>query len=165
MPTRRLLSKRSKVPSTTASKRHRENVLTRKLRARYRRVTPRSNLRHKSDVGTGAGVRGGSMKFRNPSLIRRLCSSHAGRIALVAVPSVVASPMLKAVAAPGAAPVPFGVSRTQFQITSAQLEGTALTQYSGIAKDAEGGKHSVVTANINAATLAIFSQSAATETP
>src|SRR5699024_12583012 len=68
MTTRRLLSKRSKVPSTTASKRHRENVLTRKLRARYRLVTPRSNLRHTTDIGKDTCVRGGPMKFRNPRL-------------------------------------------------------------------------------------------------
>ncbi|QUL78886.1 MULTISPECIES: DUF6230 family protein [unclassified Brevibacterium] len=105
------------------------------------------------------------MKFRNPSLIRRLCSSHAGRIALVAVPTGVVSAMLMGGVAQGAVPVSFAVSGTQFQITSSQLEGTGFSQYSGIAKDAEGGKHSVVTANIKDATLENLCQSAVTETP
>lgn len=105
------------------------------------------------------------MKFRNPSLIRRLVSSHAGRIAMVAIPTGVVSAMLMGGVAQGAVPVSFAVSGTQFEITSSQLEGTGFSQYSGVAKDAEGGEHAVVTANIKDATLENLCQSAGQETP
>ncbi|GAA1517630.1 DUF6230 family protein [Brevibacterium permense] len=105
------------------------------------------------------------MKFRNPSLIRRLVSSHAGRIAMVAIPTGVVSAMLMGGVAQGAVPVSFAVSGTQFKITSSQLEGTGFSQYSGVAKDAEGGEHAVVTANIKDATLENLCQSAVQETP
>ena len=105
------------------------------------------------------------MKFRNPSLIRRLVSSHAGRIAMVAIPTGVVSAMLMGGVAQGAVPVSFAISGTQFKITSSQLEGTGFSQYSGVAKDAEGGEHAVVTANIKDATLENLCQSAVQETP
>lgn len=105
------------------------------------------------------------MKFRNPSLIRRLVSSHAGRIAMVAIPTGVVSAMLMGGVAQGAVPVSFAISGTQFKISSSQLEGTGFSQYSGVAKDAEGGKHAVVTANIKDATLENLCQSAVQETP
>lgn len=105
------------------------------------------------------------MKFRNPSLIRRLVSSHAGRIAMVAIPTGVVSAMLMGGVAQGAVPVSFAVSGTQFKISSSQLEGTGFSQYSGVAKDAEGGEHAVVTANIKDATLENLCQSAVQETP
>ncbi|MGC2939056.1 MULTISPECIES: DUF6230 family protein [unclassified Brevibacterium] len=105
------------------------------------------------------------MKFRNPSLVRRLCSSHAGRIAMVAIPTGVVSAMLMGGVAQGAVPVSFAISGTQFKITSSQLEGTGFSQYSGVAKDADGGEHAVVTANIKDATLENLCQSAVQETP
>ncbi|WP_098729954.1 DUF6230 family protein [Brevibacterium epidermidis] len=105
------------------------------------------------------------MKTRNPSLIRRLVSSHAGRIAMVAIPTGVVSAMLMGGVAQGAVPVSFAISGTQFKISSSQLEGTGFSQYSGVAKDADGGKHAVVTANIKDATLENLCQSAVQETP
>lgn len=105
------------------------------------------------------------MKFRNSSLIRRLVTSHAGRIALVAVPTGVVSAMLMGGVAEGAVPVSFSVSGTQFKITSSQLEGTGFSQYSGQAENAEGKKQAVVTANIKDATLENLCQSAVQETP
>lgn len=105
------------------------------------------------------------MKFRNPSLIRRLVSSHAGRIAMVAIPTGVVSAMLMGGVAEGAVPVSFSVSGTQFKITSSQLEGTGFSQYSGQAENAEGKKQAVVTANIKDATLENLCQSAVQETP
>lgn len=105
------------------------------------------------------------MKFRNSSLIRRLVTSHAGRIALVAVPTGVVSAMLMGGVAEGAVPVSFSVSGTQFKIASSQLEGTGFSQYSGQAENAEGKKQAVVTANIKDATLENLCQSAVQETP
>jgi hypothetical protein len=105
------------------------------------------------------------MKFRNPSLIRRLCTSHAGRIAMVAVPTGVVSAMLMGGVAQGAVPVSFAVSGTQFKISSSQLEGTGFSQYNGMTKNAEGEKRSVVTANIKDATLENLCQSAVADTP
>ncbi|WP_240372510.1 DUF6230 family protein [Brevibacterium zhoupengii] len=106
------------------------------------------------------------MKFPKLSnSIRKIGSSHAGRIALVAIPTGVVSAILMGGVAQGAVPVSFAVSGTQFQITSSQLEGTGFSQYSGYAKDAEGGKHSVVTANIKDATLENLCQSAVADTP
>lgn len=105
------------------------------------------------------------MKFRNPSLIRRLVSSHAGRIAMVAIPTGVVSAMLMGGVAQGAVPVSFAISGTQFKISSTELDGTGFSQYSGVAKDAEGAKHGVVTANIKNASLENLCQSAVQETP
>lgn len=105
------------------------------------------------------------MKFRNPSLIRRLVSSHAGRIAMVAIPTGVVSAMLMGGVAQGAVPVSFAISGTQFKISSTELDGTGFSQYSGVTKDAEGAKHSVVTANIKNASLENLCQSAVQETP
>ena len=105
------------------------------------------------------------MKFRNPSLIRRLVSSHAGRIAMVAIPTGVVSAMLMGGAAQGAVPVSFAISGTQFKISSTELDGTGFSQYSGVAKDAEGAEHAVVTANIKNASLENLCQSAVQETP
>ena len=105
------------------------------------------------------------MKFRNPSLIRRLVSSHAGRIAMVAIPTGVVSAMLMGGVAQGAVPVSFAISGTQFKIASSQLDGTGFSQYSGVAKDAEGAEHAVVTANIKNASLENLCQSAVQETP
>ncbi|TSI15518.1 DUF6230 family protein [Brevibacterium aurantiacum] len=102
------------------------------------------------------------MKF--PS-IRKIGSSHAGRIALVAIPTGVVSAILMGGVAQGAVPVSFAVSGSQFKITSSQLEGTGFSQYSGTAKGSEGEKHSVVMANIKDATLADLCQSAVTDTP
>ena len=105
------------------------------------------------------------MKFRNPSLIRRLVSSHAGRIAMVAIPTGVVSAMLMGGVAQGAVPVSFAISGTQFKISSTELDGTGFSQYSGVAKDAEGAEHAVVTANIKNASLEKLCQSAVQETP
>lgn len=105
------------------------------------------------------------MKFRNPSLIRRLVSSHAGRIAMVAIPTGVVSAMLMGGVAQGAVPVSFAISGTQFKISSTELDGTGFSQYSGVAKDAEGAEHAVVTANIKNASLENLCQSAVQETP
>ena len=105
------------------------------------------------------------MKFRNPSLIRRLVSSHAGRIAMVAIPTGVVSAMLMGGVAQGAVPVSFAISGNQFKISSTEHDGTGFSQYSGVAKDAEGAKHSVVTANIKNASLENLCQSAVQETP
>ena len=105
------------------------------------------------------------MKFRNPSLIRRLVSSHAGRIAMVAIPTGVVSAMLMGGVAQGAVPVSFAISGTQFKTSSTELDGTGFSQYSGVAKDAEGAEHAVVTANIKNASLENLCQSAVQETP
>ena len=103
------------------------------------------------------------MKF--PKFIRKLGSSHAGRIALVGIPAGVVSAALLGGVAQGAVPVSMAVSGVEFQISSTQLKGTGFSQYSGIAKDAEGKEHSVVTANIKDATLKDLCQSAVAETP
>ncbi|MCD1286277.1 MULTISPECIES: DUF6230 family protein [unclassified Brevibacterium] len=105
------------------------------------------------------------MKFPKFDIIRKLGKSHTGRIAMVAIPTSVVSAMLMGGVAQGAVPVSFAVSGSQFKITSSQLEGTGFSQYSGIAKDAEGGEHAVVTANIKDATLENLCQSAVTDTP
>lgn len=105
------------------------------------------------------------MKFPKFNTIRKIGSSHTGRIAMVAIPAGIVSAALMGGVAQGAVPVSFAVSGTQFQITSSQLEGTGFSQYSGTAKDAKGEQHDVVTANIKDATLANLCQSAVTKTP
>lgn len=101
-------------------------------------------------------------KFRN---IRKLGSSHAGRIALVGIPAGIVSAALMGGVAQGAVPVSFAVSGSQFQISSSQLEGEGFSQYSGIAKGSEGKDHQVVIANIKSATLKDLCQSAVADTP
>ncbi|GAA1949712.1 hypothetical protein GCM10009689_33720 [Brevibacterium antiquum] len=106
------------------------------------------------------------MKFpKLASSISAVGKSHAGRIALVAIPTGVVSAILMGGVAQGAVPVSFAISGSQFKISSTQLEGTDFSQYSGFAKDAEGAKHSVVTANIGNATLENLCQSAVADTP
>lgn len=106
------------------------------------------------------------MKIRNPkNLISRATTTHAGRIALAAVPvGVVAAALLGGVAQ-GQVPVSFAVSGSQFQISASTLEGTGFSQYAGVANDTEGGEHSVAIANIKSATLADLCQSVVSETP
>lgn len=103
------------------------------------------------------------MKF--PKFIRKLGTSHAGRIALVGIPAGVVSAALLGGVAQGAVPVSFAVSGSQFQISSSQLEGEGFSQYSGLAKGTEGKDHQVVIANIKSATLENLCQSAVTDTP
>ena len=73
--------------------------------------------------------------------------------------------MLMGGVAQGAVPVSFAISGTQFKISSTELDGTGFSQYSGVAKDAEGAEHAVVTANIKNASLENLCQSAVQETP
>lgn len=105
------------------------------------------------------------MKFPKFTAIRKLGRSHTGRVAMLAIPTGVVSALLMGGVAQGAVPVSFAVSGTQFKITSSQLNGTGFSQYSGFAKDAEGVKHPVVTANIKNATLENLCQSAVADTP
>lgn len=105
------------------------------------------------------------MKFPKLNNLRKLGSSHTGRIALVGIPAGIVSAALLGGVAQGAVPVSFAISGTQFKISSSQLEGTGFSQYSGTAKDADGVEHSVVTANMKDATLKNLCQSAVTKTP
>lgn len=105
------------------------------------------------------------MKFPKFNNLRKLGSSHTGRIALVGIPAGIVSAALLGGVAQGAVPVSFAISGTQFKISSSQLEGTGFSQYSGTAKDADGVEHSVVTANMKDATLKDLCQSAVTKTP
>jgi hypothetical protein len=99
------------------------------------------------------------MKFRN------IAKSHAGRIALAAVPVAVVTTLLMTGVAQGAVPVSFAVSGSQFKISASQLEGTGFSQYAGVTNDTAGGQHSVAIANIKSATLADLCQSVVTDTP
>ncbi len=105
------------------------------------------------------------MKFPKSDRVRTLGSSHAGRIALVAVPAGVVAAVLMGGVAQGAVPVSFAVSGSQFQIGASQLEGTGFSQYAGVAKDTEGKEHTVAIANIKSATLTDLCQSVITDTP
>jgi len=105
------------------------------------------------------------MKFPKPDRVRKLGSSHAGRIALVAIPAGVVAAALMGGVAQGAVPVSFAVSGSQFQISASQLEGTGFSQYAGLAKDTEGTEHTVAIANIKSATLADLCQSVVSDTP
>ena len=105
------------------------------------------------------------MKFRKSDRVRKLASSHAGRIALVAVPAGVAAAMLLGGVAQGSVPVSFAVSGSQFQISASQLDGTGFSQYAGVAKDTEGKDHTVAIANIKSATLSDLCQAVVTDTP
>ncbi|GAA4488662.1 DUF6230 family protein [Microbacterium panaciterrae] len=105
------------------------------------------------------------MKFPKSDRVRKLGASHAGRIALVAVPAGIAAAVLLGGVAQGAVPVSFAVSGSQFQIGASQLEGTGFSQYAGIAKDTEGKEHTVAIANIKSATLTDLCQSVITDTP
>lgn len=99
------------------------------------------------------------MKFPN------ITKSHAGRIALAAIPVAVVTSVLMTGVAQGAVPVSFAVSGSQFKISASQLEGTGFSQYAGVTNDTAGGAHSVAIANIKAATLADLCQSVVTDTP
>lgn len=99
------------------------------------------------------------MKFR------RLTGTHAGRIALAAVPVAVVSTVLMAGVANGAVPVSFAISGSQFQISASQLDGTSFSQYAGVANDTAGTPHQVAIANIGSANLTDLCQSVVTETP
>lgn len=105
------------------------------------------------------------MKFLKSDRVRTLTSSHAGRIALVAVPVGIASALLMTGVAQGAVPVSFAVSGSQFQISASTLDGTGFSQYAGVAKDSQGTEHTVAIANIKSATLSDLCQSVVTETP
>ncbi|MBS1906065.1 MAG: cholesterol esterase [Actinobacteria bacterium] len=105
------------------------------------------------------------MKFPKSDRVRKLGSSHAGRIALVAIPAGVVAAALMGGVAQGAVPVSFAVSGSQFQISASQLEGTGFSQYAGLAKDTQGTEHTVAIANIKSATLADLCQSVVSDTP
>ncbi|MCE4024447.1 MULTISPECIES: DUF6230 family protein [unclassified Microbacterium] len=105
------------------------------------------------------------MKFPKSERVRKLGSSHAGRIALVAIPAGVVAAALMGGVAQGAVPVSFAVSGSQFQIGASQLEGSGFSQYAGVAKDTEGKEHTVAIANIKSATLSDLCQSVITDTP
>lgn len=105
------------------------------------------------------------MKFPKFEALHKLGKSHTGRVAMLAIPTGVVSALLMGGVAQGAVPVSFAISGTQFKITSSQLEGTGFSQYSGVAKDADGKPHPVVTANIKNATLENLCQSAVQNTP
>jgi len=99
------------------------------------------------------------MKFRN------LTGTHAGRIALAAVPVAVVATVLMGGVANGAVPVSFAVSGSQFQISASQLDGTGFSQYAGVSNDTAGKSHQVAIANIASADLADLCQSVVTDTP
>ncbi|CAN5222312.1 DUF6230 family protein [soil metagenome] len=95
----------------------------------------------------------------------KLTSTHAGRIALAAVPVALVSTVMMAGVANGAVPVSFAISGSQFQISASQLEGTGFSQYAGVANDTAGNPHQVAIANIASATLSDLCQSVVSETP
>jgi hypothetical protein len=97
--------------------------------------------------------------------IRKLTSSHSGRIVLAAVPVAVVATLLMGGVAQGAVPVSFAVSGSQFQISASQLDGTGFSQYAGVTNDTAGKPHQVAIANIKSATLADLCQSVITDTP
>ncbi len=99
------------------------------------------------------------MKFR------KLTGTHAGRIALAAVPVAIVAVALMGGVAQGAVPVSFAVSGSQFQISASQLDGTGFSQYAGVAPDTAGKDHQVAIANINSASLSDLCQSVVTDTP
>ena len=99
------------------------------------------------------------------STIRKLTSSHSGRIVLAAVPVAVVATLLMGGVAQGAVPVSFAVSGSQFQISASQLDGTGFSQYAGVTNDTAGKAHQVAIANIKSATLADLCQSVITDTP
>ncbi|BCT76904.1 cholesterol esterase [Sinomonas cyclohexanicum] len=105
------------------------------------------------------------MKFPVSSRVRKMTTSHAGRITLVAVPTALAATILMGGVAQGAVPVSFAVSGSQFQIGASKLEGSGFSQYAGVAKDSEGTDHAVAIANIKSASLSDLCQAVVTQTP
>lgn len=99
------------------------------------------------------------MKFR------KLTGTHAGRIAIAAVPVAVIATVMMAGVANGAVPVSFDVSGSQFQISASQLTGNGFSQYAGVTHDTNDKEHSVAIANIASASLADLCQSVVTDTP
>jgi hypothetical protein len=97
--------------------------------------------------------------------LNKLTGTHAGRIALAAVPVAVIATALLGGVANGAVPVSFAVSGSQFQIGASQLDGTSFSQYAGVATDTAGTQHQVAIANIGQATLSDLCQSVVTDTP
>ncbi|MEP6479429.1 MAG: DUF6230 family protein [Rhodoglobus sp.] len=95
----------------------------------------------------------------------RITGSHAGRIALAAVPVALVSTVMMAGVANGAVPVSFAISGSQFQISATELNGTGFSQYAGVANDTAGAPHQVAIANIASASLSDLCQSVVTETP
>lgn len=97
--------------------------------------------------------------------LRKLTTTHAGRIVLAAVPVAVVATVMMGGVAQGAVPVSFAISGSQFQISSSQLEGTGFSQYAGVANDTAGKPHQVAIANIKSASLSDLCQSVVTDTP
>ncbi len=99
------------------------------------------------------------MQFRN------ITKSHAGRIALVAVPAGIAIAVVTAGVANGAVPVSFSISGSQFKLSADSLSGTGFSQYAGTATDKDGTVHQVISANIASASITNLCQSIVTDTP
>jgi hypothetical protein len=99
------------------------------------------------------------MKFRS------LTRSRLGRVALAAVPVGVAASLVMTGVAAGAVPVSFAVSGSQFKIAAASLDGTAFSQYAGVAAEKNGTPHPVAISNIGSASLSDLCQSVVTDTP
>jgi hypothetical protein len=97
--------------------------------------------------------------------LNKLTGTHAGRIALAAVPVAIVATALVGGVANGAVPVSFAVSGSQFQISASELDGTSFSQYAGVTNDTSGGQHQVAIANIGQASLADLCQSVVTDTP
>jgi len=97
--------------------------------------------------------------------LRNIMKSHAGRLALTAIPVGAAIALVTAGVANGAVPVSFAISGSQFKLSAASLDGTGFSQYAGTATDKDGNVHQVISANIGSATLTRLCQSIVTDTP
>ncbi|MCX7521411.1 DUF6230 family protein [Microbacterium sp. STN6] len=97
--------------------------------------------------------------------LKKLTTTHTGRILLAAVPVAVVSTVMMAGVAHGDVPVSFAVSGSQFQIGASQLDGTGFSQYAGVMNDTAGKPHQVAVANIASAKLTDLCQSVVTDTP
>ena len=99
------------------------------------------------------------MKF--PSLK----GTRLGRVVIAAVPVGIAASLVMTGVANGAVPVSFAVSGSQFKIAAASLDGTAFSQYAGVAAETNGTPHPVAISNIGTASLSDLCQSVVTDTP
>lgn len=90
-----------------------------------------------------------------------LTRTRKGRVALAAVPTVLAVTALMGGVAQGAVPVSFAISGSSFKVAADKLDGTGFTQYGGVGLTADKDAVPLAISNISHAELTNLCQSVA----
>lgn len=98
-------------------------------------------------------------------LFAKATETYAGRVVLTAMPVGIVAAILMTGVAQGIVPVALTGSGGQFQMSADSFEGADVSQYAGVAVDADGIEKPVTVANIESATIHGLCQSVVTETP